>query len=206
MGSFTESGKRPATRTLAEFFARRLEKRGTRETPEVRNKRRQHLRSHKIHCYETRRGYGGLAFKQLSRDNCEPADHEQNEQHPGVKQRKADIQSSAVRMRFNVASAGILRRVTLGQTATAKNFQLTKDLITKYVVAVTLKDTSTLTIAEGSLEHRFILKFGVPDRLHSDDGEFFNSFMRTDLFRPLRNEKKPDNLIKRSREIQLVVS
>ena len=81
-------------------------------------------------------------------------------------------------MPFNVGihtvAADILRPITTANETRAKHIFLMKDLFTKYVVSVPLKGTEAPDITKEVLES-WVLRFGVPDVLHTDQGENFAS-------------------------------
>ena len=64
--------------------------------------------------------------------------------------------------------------VTLAKKSQARYILVISDLYTKYAVAVPLKDMTAKTVAT-TLVEEWILKFGAPYSLHTDQGTNFNS-------------------------------
>ena len=62
------------------------------------------------------------------------------------------------------------------------------DLFTKYVVAVPLKDLDFKEVAN-SLVENWVLRFGVPDVLHTDQGTNFNSDLMKEVCSLLQIDK-----------------
>ena len=62
------------------------------------------------------------------------------------------------------------------------------DLFTKYSVTVALQDMTAVTVANAIIDE-WIMKFGAPDVLHTDQGSNFNSELMKDICRIFMIEK-----------------
>ena len=69
-------------------------------------------------------------------------------------------------------AADLLGPVTLAKKSRARYILVTSDLFTKYAVTVALQDTTAATVANAILD-KWIMKFGAPDVIHSDQGSNF---------------------------------
>ena len=85
------------------------------------------------------------------------------------KGRKAIFQTIEAKAPFRIVATDILGPVTLAKKSQARYILVISDLYTKYAVAVLLKDMTAKTVAT-SLVEEWILKFGAPDNLHTDQG------------------------------------
>ena len=90
------------------------------------------------------------------------------------KNRRAELQSTQVFISFKVIAADILDPVTLATKSKAKYILVISDLYTKYVVTVPLKDMTAATVAN-AIVAEWIMRYGAPDVLHTDQGTNFNS-------------------------------
>ena len=106
----------------------------------------------------------------------------------GGKQRKANLRSFVVTSRFSVIAADILGPVTTGGSSKAKHILVMTDMFTKYVVTTPLINTVSQTVAQAIVE-TWILRFGVPDTLHTDQGTNFNSLLIKELCKLLKIDK-----------------
>ena len=77
-------------------------------------------------------------------------------------------------------AADILGPVTLARKSRARYFLVMGDWLTKYVVTVALQDTTAATVASAIIDE-WIMKFGVPDVIHTDQGTNFNSELMHDI-------------------------
>ena len=98
------------------------------------------------------------------------------------KNRRAELQSTQVFNSFKVIAADILGPVTLASKTKAKYILVISDLYTKYVVTVPLQDMTAATVANAIVEE-WIMRYGAPDVLHTDQGTNFNSDLMHDICR-----------------------
>ena len=96
------------------------------------------------------------------------------------KSRKASLQTIEAKAPLSIVAAGSLGPVTLAKKSQARYILVISDLYTKNAVAVPLKDMTFKTVATSSVEE-WILRFGAPDTLHTDEGTNFNSEVMKDL-------------------------
>ena len=85
-------------------------------------------------------------------------------------------------------AADILGPVTLARRSRTRNIFVISDLFTKYAVTVALKDMTAATVANAIIDE-WIMKFGAPDVIHTDQGSNFNSELMQDVCRSLMIEK-----------------
>ena len=78
--------------------------------------------------------------------------------------------------------------MTLASKSKAKYILVISDLYTKYVVTVPLKDMTAATVANAIVEE-WLMRYGAPDVLNTDQGTNFNSDLMQDLCRPLMIDK-----------------
>ena len=90
------------------------------------------------------------------------------------------MQTFEAKAPFRIVAADILRPVTLAKKSQARYILVISDLYTKYAVADPLKDMTAKTVAT-TLVEEWILKFGAPDTLHTDQGTNFNSEVMKDV-------------------------
>ena len=99
-------------------------------------------------------------------------------------ERKAELQSFSVHGAFRTMAADILAPVTLARKSRARYILVMGDLFTRYAVPVALQDTTAATVANGIIEE-WILKFGAPDVINTNQGTNFNSELMHDICRIL---------------------
>lgn len=87
---------------------------------------------------------------------------------------RAELQPIIVGMRFHKVAADILGPVTKAKTSGAKFILVFTDYFTKYVVTVPLNGMTAEEVALAFVQH-WILRFGAPDSLHTDQGANFCS-------------------------------
>ena len=104
------------------------------------------------------------------------------------KQRVAELMPMQIGTRFNTVAADILGPVTKGVKTKSKYVLAMTDLFTKFVVAVPLKDITAQCVASELVEH-WVLRFGVPDVLHTDQGSNFNSELMKQVRQLLQIDK-----------------
>ena len=85
-------------------------------------------------------------------------------------------------------AADILRPVTLAKKSRARYILVMSDLFTKYAVTVALQDRTAATEANAIIDE-WIMKFGAPDLIHTDQGTKFNSELMQDISRIFMIEK-----------------
>ena len=90
------------------------------------------------------------------------------------KNRIAPLQTINVGIRFSKVVADILGPVTRAKASGAKYILVLTDYFTKYVVCVPLERTTAEDVARAIVEN-WILTFGAPDCLHTDQGANFCS-------------------------------
>ena len=98
------------------------------------------------------------------------------------KNRRAELHSTQVFNSFKVIAADILGPVTLATKSKTKYIVVISDLYTKYVVTVPLKDMTAATVVNVIVEE-WIMRYGAPDVLHTDQGTNFNSDLMHDICR-----------------------
>ena len=85
-------------------------------------------------------------------------------------------------------AADILGPVTLGKKSRARYILVMSDLFKKCAVTVALQDMTAATVANAII-HEWIMKFGAPDVIYTDQGSNFNSKLMQDLCRVFLIEK-----------------
>ena len=110
--------------------------------------------------------------------NC---DHCAAKSTAGIK-RKAELQIFSVHGAFRTMATDILGPVTLARKPRARYILVMSDLFTKNAVPVALQDTTAATVANTIIDE-WILKFGEPDVIHTDQGTNFNSELMHDICR-----------------------
>ena len=105
----------------------------------------------------------------------------------GIK-RKAEFQTFSVHGALRTMTADILGPVTLAKKSRARYILVMSDLFTKYAVTVALQDMTAAMVANAII-HDWILKFGAPDVIHSDQGSNFNSELMHDSCRIFKMTK-----------------
>ena len=86
----------------------------------------------------------------------------------------APFQTINVGIRFSKVAADILGPVTRAKASGAKYILVLTDYFTKYVVCVPLERTTAEDVARAIVEN-WVLTFGAPDCLHTDQGANFCS-------------------------------
>ena len=89
---------------------------------------------------------------------------------------------------FKTIAADILGPVTLARKSRAKFILVMSDLFMKYAVTVALQDMTAATVANAMIDE-WIMKFGAPDVIHTDQGSNFNSELMHDICRIFMIEK-----------------
>ena len=102
--------------------------------------------------------------------------------------RKAELQTFSVHLAFRTMAADILGPVTLTRKSRARYILVMSDLFTKYAVTVALQDMTAATVAN-AIFNEWIMKFGAPDVIHTDQGTNFNSELMHDICRNFMIEK-----------------
>ena len=97
-------------------------------------------------------------------------------------ERKAELQTFAVHGAFRTMAADILGPVTLARKSRARYILVMSDLFTKYAVTVALQDITSATVAN-AIKDEWIMKFGAPDVIHTDQGANFNCELMQDICR-----------------------
>ena len=104
----------------------------------------------------------------------------------GIK-RKAELQTSSVYGAFRTMAADILGPVT-ARKSRARYILVMSDLFTKNAVTVALQDKTAARVASAILDE-WIMKFGAPDVIHTEQGTNFNSELMHDICRIFMIEK-----------------
>ena len=91
-----------------------------------------------------------------------------------VKKRIAPLRTINVGIRFSKVASDILGPATRGKASGAKYIPVLTDYFTKYVVCVHLERTTSEDVARAIVEN-WVLTFGAPDCLHTDQGANFCS-------------------------------
>ena len=105
----------------------------------------------------------------------------------GIK-RKAEMQTFSVQGAFKTMAADILGPVTIARKSRARYILVMSDLSTKYAVTVALQDMTAATVANAIIDE-WIMKFGAPDVIHTDQGSNFNSEIMQGICRIFMIEK-----------------
>ena len=77
-------------------------------------------------------------------------------------------------------AADFLGPVTLARKSRARYIVVMSDLFSKYAVTVALQDMTAATVANAILDE-WIMKFGAPDVIHTDQASNFNSELLQDI-------------------------
>ena len=78
--------------------------------------------------------------------------------------------------------------MTLASKSRAMYILVMSDLFTKYAVTVALQDMTVATVANAIIDE-WIMKFGAPDVIHTDQRTNFNSELMQDICRIFMIEK-----------------
>ena len=105
----------------------------------------------------------------------------------GIK-RKADLQTISVYGAFRTMAADILVPVTLARRSRARYILVISDLFMKYAVTVALQDMTAATVATALIDE-WIMKFGPPDVIPTDQDSNFNGELMHDICRVFMIEK-----------------
>ena len=106
----------------------------------------------------------------------------------GGKKRVAGLVPFKVGIRFSTVAADILGPVTTAAKSRAKHILVMTDLFTKFAVAVPLVSTDSAEVAREIVEN-WVLKFGAPNVLHTDQGKNFGSNLILEMCRLLGIDK-----------------
>ena len=104
------------------------------------------------------------------------------------KKRIAPLQTINVGIRFSKVAADIRGPVTRAKTSGAKYILVLTDYLTKYVVCVPLERTTAEDVARAIVE-KWVLTFGAPDCLHTDQGSNFCSELLLEVCKSFGIEK-----------------
>ena len=102
--------------------------------------------------------------------------------------RKAELQTFSVHGAFRTMAAVILGPVSLARKSRAGYILVMSDWFTKYAVTVALQDVTAATMANAIIDE-WIMKFGAPDVIHTDQGSNLNSELLHDICRIFMIEK-----------------
>ena len=105
----------------------------------------------------------------------------------GIK-RKAKLQTFSVHGAFKTLAADILGPVTLARKSRDRFTLVMSDLFTKYAVTVALQDMTAATVANAIIDE-WIMEFGAPDVIHTDQSSNFNVDLMQDICRIFMFEK-----------------
>ena len=103
-------------------------------------------------------------------------------------ERKAELQTFSVHGAFKTMAADILGPVTLAGKSRGRYTLVMSDLFTKYAVTVALQDMTAATAAN-AITDEWIMKFGAPDVINTDQGSNFNSELLHGICRIFMIEK-----------------
>ena len=104
------------------------------------------------------------------------------------RQRTAELSPFKVVIRFHTVAADILGPVTLAARSRAKYIFVMTDLFTKYAISVPLAVTEAKDV-EKEIVQCWVLHFGVPDVLHTDQGINFGSDLIKQLCKLFKMDK-----------------
>ena len=105
----------------------------------------------------------------------------------GIK-RKADLQAFSVHGACRTMAADFLGPITLATKSRAKYTLVMSDLSTKYAVTIALQDMTAAMVANAIIDE-WIMEFGAPEVIHTDQGSNFNSKIMHDVCRLFMIEK-----------------
>ena len=105
----------------------------------------------------------------------------------GIK-RKAELQTFSVHEAFRTMAADILGPVTLAKKSRARYILAMGDLLTKYAVTLALQDMTAATVANAIIGE-WIMRFGAPHVIHTDQGSNFNGEIMQDICSIFMTEK-----------------
>ena len=109
----------------------------------------------------------------------------QASQSASGKRKRAAVQASFdPEIRFTTVAVDILGPVTMATSSRAKHVLVLTDLFTMYATAVPLVSTDASDVAQAIMEH-WILKFGTPNALRTDQGKVFGSKLIKAMYRLL---------------------
>ena len=106
----------------------------------------------------------------------------------GGKKRVAGLVPFKVGIRFNTVVADILGPVAMAAKSRAKHILVMTDLFTKFAIAAPLVSTDSAEVAREIVEN-WVLKFGAPNVLHTDQGKNFGSNLIHEMCRLLGIDK-----------------
>ena len=84
-------------------------------------------------------------------------------------------------IRFTTVAVDILGPVTM-TSSRAKHVLVLTDLFTMYAIAVSLVSTDASDVAQAIVQH-WVLKFGTPNALRTDQGKVFGSKLIKEMCR-----------------------
>ena len=102
--------------------------------------------------------------------------------------RKAELQTFSVHGAFRSMVADILGPVTLAKKSRARYILVMSDLFMKYALTSALQDMTAATVASAIIDE-WIMKFGAPDVIYTDQVSNFNSEVMYDICRIFMIEK-----------------
>ena len=102
--------------------------------------------------------------------------------------RKAELQTFSVQGAFRTMAADILGPLMLARKSRARYILVMDDLFTNYAVTVALQDMTAETVASAMID-KWIMKFGAPDLIHTDQGTNFNIELMQEIWRIFMIEK-----------------
>ena len=101
---------------------------------------------------------------------------------------KAELRNFSVHGAFRTMAADILGPVTLARKSRARYILVMSDSFTKYAVTVALQDMTAAKVANAIIDE-WIMNFGAPHVIHTEQGVNFNSELMQDICRNLMIEK-----------------
>ena len=104
------------------------------------------------------------------------------------RKRIGDLQPIVVGIRFAKVAADILGPITRVRETGNKYILVLTDYFTKYVVTVPLSTITAADVAKAFVE-KWVLRFGAPDTLHTDQGTNFCSDLMTEVCNLLHVER-----------------
>ena len=94
------------------------------------------------------------------------------------------------RIRFSTMAVDILGPITMVTRTRAKHVLVMTDMFTMYAIAVPLVSTDASDVAQAIVEH-WVVKFGTPNALRTDQGKVFGSKLIQELCRLLAIDVSP---------------
>ena len=103
-------------------------------------------------------------------------------------EQKTELQIFSVHGAIRAIAADILRPVTLVKKSRTRYILVICDSLTNYALTVALQENTAVTVGNAIIDE-WILNFGAPDVIHTDQGSNFNSEIVQHICRVFMIEK-----------------